>query len=103
MSRCNQLKQEAAQLRGQIDHRAGVICQRIESLKHQVRNFARSPAALPVAFACGILAGRLYLPGIKRIYGLLSGQLRSFQVISSLMGSYQFIDLLTALQYQRET
>ena len=101
MSRCNQLRKEAAQLRGQIDQRTGVLGQRINSLKQQVRALARNPAALPVAFACGLLTARLHLPGIKRIYGLLAGQLRSFQVVSSLIGSYQFTDLLTALQSQR--
>lgn len=101
MSRCNQLRHEAAHLRGQIESRSGVIDQRVNSLMHQVRALARSPGALPVAFACGIVAGRLHLPDIKRIYGLLASQIRSLQIISSLISSYQFTDLFTGLQSQR--
>ncbi|KGK43392.1 hypothetical protein LH51_00290 [Nitrincola sp. A-D6] len=75
-------------MRGQIDCRAGVIHQRIDSLMYQLRTLARNPAALPVAFVCGILAARLHLPGIKRIYGLLAGQVKNLQIVSSLISSY---------------
>lgn len=87
MSRCKQLRQDAAQLRGRIDCRACFIHQRIDSLMQQLRALARSPAALPVAFACGILAQRLHVPGIKYVYGLLISQLKTMQIISSLIGS----------------
>lgn len=86
MSRCNQLRQEAVQVRGRIDRGACVIHQRIDSLMHQVRALARSPAALPVAFVCGILAERLHVPGIKRFYGLLAGQVKVMQIASILIG-----------------
>ncbi|QEW07524.1 hypothetical protein [Nitrincola iocasae] len=90
-------------MRGQIDRRAGAIHQRIDSYLHQVRALARHPAALPVAFVCGILAERLNLPGIKRVYGFLTSQMKIMQIVSSLIGSYKPADLLSALQYQRQS
>lgn len=72
MSRCNQLRQEAAQLRGQMDHRAVLVHLRINNLLQQLRTFARCPAALPLVFVCGIAAERLRVPGIKRVYGLMT-------------------------------
>ncbi|ALP53577.1 hypothetical protein Tel_10770 [Candidatus Tenderia electrophaga] len=87
MSRCNQLRQEAAQARGRIDCRACLIRQRVDSLMHQARALARSPAALPVAFVCGILAERLHVPGIKCAYGFLAGKVKAMQIVSSLIDS----------------
>jgi hypothetical protein len=84
------LRQEAAQLRGRIDRRAGLIRQGIDSLMHRVRALARSPAALPVAFICGILAERLRVPGIKFVYGFLAGlagQAKAMQIASSFIAS----------------
>lgn len=74
-------------MRGRIDRGAYLIRQRIDSLLHQVRALARSPAALPAAFVCGILAERLHVPGIKYAYGLLADQVKVMQIASSLIGS----------------
>lgn len=87
MSRCSQLRQEAAQLRGRIDYRACLVRQHIDSLMYQVRALARSPAALPIAFVCGVLAERLYVTDIKCVSGFLAGQMKVMQVVSSLIGS----------------
>lgn len=86
MSRGKQLRQEAAQLRGRIDCRACIVRQRIDSLMQQIRTLARKPAALPIAFASGVLAERLHLSGIKYVYGLLISQLKTMQLISSIIG-----------------
>lgn len=77
-------------MRGRIDRGACLVWQRIDSLMHQVRALARSPAALPVAFVCGMLAERLRVPGIKCAHGLLAGlagQVKIMQIASSLIGS----------------
>lgn len=74
-------------MRGRIDHHACLVRQRIDSLLHQVRALARSPAALPVAFVCGILAERLGVSDIKSAYGFLAGQVKAMQIVSSLIGS----------------
>lgn len=76
-------------MHGRIDRRASFIRRRIDRLMHQVRALARHPAALPVAFACGILAERLLVPG-KGSYGLLAalaGQVKTMQLASSFIGS----------------
>lgn len=86
MSTGNQLRQEAAQLRGRIDGRACLARQRIDSLMHRIRALARSPAALPIAFAGGVLAQRLYVSDIKCSYGFLASQMKAIQIISSLIG-----------------
>lgn len=85
MSRGNQLRQEAAQLRGRIDYRACLARQRINSLMRRIRAQARSPAALPIAFAGGVLAQRLYVSDIKCSYGFLASQMKAMQIISSLI------------------
>ncbi len=90
MSRCNQLRQEAAQVRGRIDRDGCLIHRHIDNLMLQIRTLARSPAALPIAFVCGILAGRLHGSGMKCADGLLAGlagQVRALQIASSLIGS----------------
>lgn len=87
MSRCSQLRREAAQTRGRIDRRACVIRRRIDSLMHRVRALARRPGALPVAFVCGILADRLHAPGVKYAYRFLAGQVKVMQIASGLIGS----------------
>ncbi|MFO7953441.1 hypothetical protein [Thioalkalivibrio sp.] len=74
-------------MRGQIDHRAGLIRQRIDRLNRQVWALARSPAALPIAFGCGFLAERLRVPGIRYVYGLVAGQVKALQIASSLIDS----------------
>lgn len=86
MSRCSQLRQEAAQVRDRIDHSACLLRQHLDNLMHKVRALARSPAALLVAFVCGIMAERLPVPGIKRFYGLLAGQVNVMQITSLLIG-----------------
>lgn len=89
MSYGSQLRQEAAQLRGLIDRRGCFIFHRIESQLYRVRALARSPAALPVAFICGIMAERLRVPCIKWVHGFLAGlgaELKVMQIISSLIG-----------------
>lgn len=110
MSRRNRLRREAAQLRGRIDRGACLVRQRIGSLMYPIRVLARSPAALPVAFVCGLLTARLHMPGIKCAYGLLAalaGQVNAIQIASSLIGSPVRGDPLTspaaAPQHQRET
>lgn len=85
MSRRKKLKREAAQLRGRIEHRAGLVDLRIDVLMHRVRALARKPAALPVAFLCGILAERLF-PVIRRASRLLGDQVKTMQIASSLVG-----------------
>ena len=87
MSRRKQLKQEAAQLRGRIDRDVTIIRQRIIKLMAELRSLARSPVALPVAFISGIVVDRLQIPGIKRLYGLMAGQLKTVQIVSSFIGS----------------
>lgn len=74
-------------MRGRIDRRACVIRQRMDSLMHQLRTLARSPAALPVAFVCGILAGRLHVSDIKSAYVSLARQMKVMGIASSLIGS----------------
>ncbi len=90
MSRRHQLRQDAAQVRGRIDHRAGFVRRRIDHLLCQAKALACSPAALPVAFLCGMLAGHLRVSGIKRAYRLLTRlatQVKGLQIASSLAGS----------------
>lgn len=74
-------------MRGLIDCRACLVRRHIDSLMHQVRVLARSPAALPIAFAGGILAERLHLFDIKYVYGFLISQLKTMQIVSSLISS----------------
>lgn len=77
-------------MRGRIDHRALVVRQRIDSLMHNVRTIARSPAAPPVAFICGFLLadrGQSVPGGIKRVHGLLTG----------LMGPAQALQIASAI------
>lgn len=80
MSGRSQLRLEAAHLRGRIDRRACVVHQHIDSLMHQVRTLARSPAALPLAFVCGILFERLRIPGFRYSHGLLALPLQAMQI-----------------------
>ncbi|MEX0624199.1 hypothetical protein [Saccharospirillum sp.] len=90
MSRRNQLKQEAAQLRGDIDRCTSLIHRRINGLMHQTMTLARSPAALPVAFASGVLAERIGVSGIKHAHQLitsLAGQVKAGQIISGYIRS----------------
>ncbi|HET8905050.1 MAG TPA: hypothetical protein VFN16_13730 [Saccharospirillum sp.] len=90
MFRRRQLKQEAAQLRGDIDRRACLVHQRIDSLKRETETLVRSPAALPVAFVAGILAERLGAPGIRNAREFLSslaGQVKADQIIAGLISS----------------
>jgi hypothetical protein len=70
-----------------MDGRACFVRQRIDSLMRRVRALARSPAALPIAFVSGILAERMHVSGIKYAYGFLIGQLKTMQIVSSLIGS----------------
>lgn len=74
-------------MRGRIDRDACLIHQRIDSLMHQALSLARSPAALPVAFVCGILVERLGVSDIKCAYGFLAGQAKAMQIVSSLIDS----------------
>lgn len=85
MSRRNELKKEAAQTRGLLDRRANVVYQRIDRLMNKTRALARHPAALPVAFVFGFVAGRLQMPGIQCAYGLLIGQVKAMQLAASLI------------------
>ena len=71
MSRRNQLRHEAARVRGQIDRRAGRVQQRVEHLMSEARALARGRFALPVAFVCGMLVGRAPVSGIDGIQGFL--------------------------------
>lgn len=90
MSRRNQLKQEAAQMRRRIDHHAYLVYQRIDSFIRLVRFLVGSPASLPLAFVAGILADRLRVPGIKCVYGLLAdlaGQVKAMRTDSSDVGA----------------
>lgn len=51
---------------------------------------ARNPAALPVAFVGGILAGRLDLPGTQRAYRLLIGLMdpaKALQIVASFIAA----------------
>lgn len=89
MSRRSELRHEATQVRGQIDNRADVLHRRIDQMMCEARALARSPAALPVAFLCGVLAGHMRVSGIKRAYRLLSrpaSQAKGLQIASSLAG-----------------
>lgn len=86
----NQLKQEAAQLRGDIDRRACLAHQSIDKLRSRASRLALSPAALPIAFVSGILAERWGMPAIKNAHALLTslaGQGKAEDLISGLMGS----------------
>jgi hypothetical protein len=91
VARCKQLRQEAAQVRGRIDRRAGAMHLRFDSLMFQVLTLARSPAALPVAFVCGVLIERVHAASpIRGVYGSLAGLLspaKALQIATSLMGS----------------
>lgn len=90
MVRRIQLKQEAAQLRGDIDHRAWLIHQSIDSLQCQASRLALNPAALPVAFVCGILAERWGMPAVKYAHELLTilaGQAKAKDLMSGLLGT----------------
>lgn len=90
MLRRRQLKQEAARLRGDIDHRASLVHQRIDRLKRDTDGLIRSPAALPIAFVAGILAERLGTPGIRNAREFLSslaGPVKADQIIAGLINS----------------
>lgn len=73
-------------MRGRIDCRACFIHQRIDSLIYRIRSLARRPAALPIAFVCGVLAERLFVRNIKCGYGFLAGQIKAMQIVYSLIG-----------------
>lgn len=88
MLRGGQLRQEAAQVRGRIDRHACLIRRRIDDLLLRARALARSPAALPVAFVAGMLAGHVGLPGIRRAGGFLTslmGPASALQAASSFI------------------
>ncbi len=73
-------------MRGRIDHSAGLLRQRIDHHMHRAGVLIRSPVALPIAFGCGVLAERLRVPGIKHVFGLVAGQMKTLQLASSLLG-----------------
>ena len=88
MTSRSQLRHEAARARGRIDHRAGLVQRRIDNLMRQARALARSPAALPVAFVCGMLAGHLPAPDVQRVYQFwarLASQVKALQVAAGLI------------------
>lgn len=90
MFRRSQLRREATQLRGRIDRRTGRVRKCIDSRIDQARTLARNPAALPVAFVGGILAGRLDLPGTQRAYRLLIGLMdpaKALQIVASFIAA----------------
>lgn len=73
-------------MRGQIDHGSGLVRRRVGRLLHRARALARRPVVLAIAFGCGLLAGRLDVPGIKYTYGILAGQVKLWRIASSLIG-----------------
>ncbi|PWG65850.1 hypothetical protein [Sediminicurvatus halobius] len=73
-------------MRGQVDRRARRIHQRVDGLVSQLRTFARSPVALPVAFVAGILAQRLPVPVVNRACRLLTGLAGPAQALRSVAG-----------------
>jgi len=85
MSRRHELKKEAAQTRALLDRRTTLVHQRLDRLITKTRALAGHPAALPVAFVFGIVAGRLQMPGIKCAYGLLIGQVNGMKLAASLI------------------
>lgn len=85
MSGRKQLRREAAQARGRIDRRACLVSQRVGSRVDQLRVLARNPAALPVAFACGILAGRLRPQDIRQTCEFLAGLLRQARELQAAL------------------
>ncbi len=90
MVRRKELKQQAAQLRGDIDHRVYFVHEQIDRLIHQASSMALSPAALPVAFVSGILAERWGMFAIKNAHTLLSslsGQRKPEDMISGFIRS----------------
>ncbi len=90
MSKRTRLKHRAALLRGDIDRRADIAHQRIRNLVGRATRFAYSPAALPIAFVSGVLAGRLGMPGIKNARDLLTtlaGNVKAEDIISGQVGS----------------
>lgn len=90
MSRRTELKQRAALLRGDIDRRADMAHQRIDSLVGRATRLAHSPAALPIAFVLGVLVERLGMPGIKNareLIATLAGNVNAEDIISGLVGA----------------
>ncbi len=90
MAHRKQLKQEAAQLRDDLDRRTFLVQQRLEKSLQRATSLTRSPAALPIAFISGILAERWGMPGIKNAHALLTtlaGQIKTEDIISGLMSS----------------
>ena len=87
MSASKQLRQEAARLRGQIERQARIVRRRNHSLMNQGRRVARHPAALPVAFICGVLAGRLDLADIKHLASRLTNEASALDIVSGLVSS----------------
>lgn len=76
-------------MRGAIEHQACLLHERLDNLVHRARVLANGPAALPVAFACGILVERMGVPGIRTTYEFLAslaGEVKTRQIVSSLIG-----------------
>lgn len=77
-------------MREDIDHQARLVHQRFDSLIYRAISLAHSPAALPIAFGCGILADRAGTTGIRNTYDFLAGlasRVTTRQMVSSLLGS----------------
>ena len=85
MFRCHQIRKEAAQVRGRIELRASRLELPVANLMNQLRTLARHPAAMPVAFVCGILVERLRVTG-KCSCLFLAGQMKAMQIVSLLIG-----------------
>lgn len=86
MSRCKQLRNEAAQVRGRIVWRTSLLHQHIDNLMQQIRTLARHPAAMPIAFVCGVLVERQRISG-RYSYLFMAGQMKAMQIVSFLIGS----------------
>lgn len=73
MAKRKQLRREAAHLHGRIDRRARLIHRYRDRRAHQAWALARHPAALPIAFACGVLVERMNVPGKTLLAGYRLG------------------------------
>ncbi len=70
-------------MRGRIDRRTWLIRRRVDLLRKPLRALVRNPAALPAAFVCGLLAGRLSISSIYCAYGVLTSLVNQVKPVSS--------------------
>lgn len=75
------LIRSAVQLRGRIEGHQYRACAATTHMRDQMLDLVKSPAAVPIAFLCGVLADRLRNPGMHLISRIASAGMTLVSVI----------------------